>query len=145
MSRFEQLARTIQNNQVHCAAVLSSTNQMIDLYRKGVSFEFNIQSNNIPINTIENDGTMCTSYPQPVTAVTDALTRNVGNMKRKRSRIEYHNNIQSSQPLSQTIGNNDSNCLPPPKKATRRCVICTTLGCGGQFKCNRLALYGNLP
>ena len=81
MSRFEQLARTIQNNQVHCASVLSSTNRMIDLYRKGESFEFNIQSNNILTNRTQNEGTMSTSYPQPITAVTDALTRNVGNMK----------------------------------------------------------------
>jgi len=51
----------------------------------------------------------------------------------------------SSQPLSQSMASNDSNCLKPPKVKKRKCVLCVTKGCGGQFVCQKLRLYGGLP
>lgn len=51
----------------------------------------------------------------------------------------------SSQPLSQTMASNDSNCLAPPKVKKRKCVLCVTQGCGGQFVCQKLTLYSGLP
>ena len=51
----------------------------------------------------------------------------------------------SSQPLSQSMASNDSNCLAPPKVKERKCVLCVTQGCGGQFVCQKLRLYGGLP
>ena len=157
MSRFAELARTVQNNQTICASVIGTINKMISLHRSNTHFNVDIvTTNTIDTHADDSIGNNST-YPLPVAAVTNSLTRNVAHMKRKKSRFEHFrssktastpgnkpdmihdqnkmnplsqpcNSIEScyaidpltgkatsSQPLSQSMASNDSNCVAPPK------------------------------
>ena len=102
MSRFAELTRTVQNNQTICASVIATVNKMISLHRSNTHFNVDIvTTNTMDIHAINSEGKIST-YPLPVSAVTNCLTRNVANMKRKNSRYEH---MRSSKAAS-TSGTN---------------------------------------
>ena len=125
MSRFTELARTVQNNQTICASVIGTVNKMISLHRSNTHFNVDIvTTNTMDTHAVDGIGKNST-YPLPVSAVTNSLTRNVAHMKRKKSRFEH---MRSSKPAS-TSGNNpnmihDQNILNPLSQSCNSIESC---------------------
>ena len=148
MVKLGELARTVQNDQHKCAAVIADIDQMIMHYRNDNAFM---------LNFVVIDGDTTDKSGQPIRSVTNVLPT-VSRHVRKKSMLErirgsYANsadNVDLSQASNTTLsvyhdtGAGDIDHLTARSIRTRSCTLCRQKK-HGKFQCPILLAYGNAP